>query len=324
LSSLARCRDRLESGFFSVEDTVKSYLAWLKTPFWIIVYGWNELTSSFEYGAFRSAKRGDVKYAMRTKSRFYGVFRSLPDQSFFSWGDRGRVTSPLLYVTLTVDPSRISLIGSWKGVGKEFNRWISFLRSKYGKISVVRTWDSHESGFCHVHALLLFHSRSFSGFYHIRKKGTYRLQSRSELSIIKSGWKAGFVDVQLCSSVASAGRYLGKYLTKCCDHSRTDSKGVKTLALCWIFRKRSFSISGDFLKAHLDLITGSSNSKEFAVQLRLSGSPIHVSVVKWELFGFYLGDRVGWENFFFMKLGAQAVSELESSEDFVPISCKRR
>ena len=324
MSSLTRCRDRLESGFFSLEDTVKEYLAWLRTPFWIVVFGWNELTSSFEYGAFRSAKRGDVKYAMRTKGRFYGVFRSIPDQQFFSWGDRGRVTSPLLYVTLTVDPSRISLVGSWLGVGEEFNRWISFLRSKYGKISVIRTWDSHESGYCHVHALLLFHERSFNGFYHIGRKRTYRLQSRLDLADIKSGWKAGFVDVQLCSSVASAGRYLGKYLTKCCDHSRTDTKGVKTLALAWIFRKRSFSISGDFLDAYLDLIKASSNSKEFAVQLRLSGSPIYVSVVKWELFGFYLGDRVGWKSFSFIQLSASAVSDLTSLEDFVPISCKGR
>jgi hypothetical protein len=321
VTSLQAYRDSVESQRFSVDDTVLAYLAWVKISFWVIVVGWNESTQRFEYGAFRSAKRGDPKYAMQTKSRFYGLFRSLPSEDFFSWGDRGRVSSPLLFVTHTVDPSRISLAGSWLDVGSEFNRWISLLRSKFGKISVVRTWDSHESGFCHVHALLMFHDRSFDGYLHHGRKGktTYRLSNRSELATIKAGWKAGFSDVQMCSSVSSAGRYLGKYLTKCVDHAKTDSKGVKTLALAWYFGKRSFSISGDFIDAYHDLIQASDNSNRVGLQLRLSGSPIHVGVVEWRLFGFYLGDRIGWKALFLNRIAAQAVSEIVSSEGFVPI-----
>lgn len=250
---------------------------------------------------------------MKLRSRFYGLARSLKDHTFFSWGDRGLVRSPLLFVTLTVDPSQLSLEGSWERVGLELNRFRANLRRKFGALDVLRVWESHESGFCHAHALLQFRERDFVGYFRKGKKGkaTYRLRSLAELNGIKSAWKIGFLDVQLCSSVSGAFRYIGKYLRKSSYHGEATDKGLKTLGLCWFFRKRSFSVSGAFMEHYHDLIVGESNSnREFSVQQRLHGLPIAVQVVEWALYGFIKGDVVGWSSDF-IRLTARELIPLE-------------
>lgn len=51
------------------------------------------------------------------------------------------------------------------------------------------------------------------------------------------------------SSLSGGFSYLKKCLLKSIDLERADSKGLKTLALCWVNRKRAFSVSGQFRKA---------------------------------------------------------------------------
>jgi len=58
------------------------------------------------------------------------------------------------------------------------------------------------------------------------------------------------------SSLAGGLSYLTKYLLKGIDFERADSKGLKTLALCWVYRKRAFSVSGRFRKALTGLDNG--------------------------------------------------------------------
>lgn len=46
-------------------------------------------------------------------------------------------------------------------------------------------------------------------------------------------------------------------------------RGLKTLALCWVYRKRAFSVSGQFRKALTDLITDLHNSNKKLLQVTL-------------------------------------------------------
>jgi len=76
------------------------------------------------------------------------------------------------------------------------------------------------------------------------------------------------------SSLAGGFSYLKKYLLKGIDFERADSKGLKTLALCWVYRKRPFAVGGSFCKALADLIADSHNSNKPLVQITLFGEII--------------------------------------------------
>jgi len=135
-----------------------------------------------------------------------------PKESFFFWceRDRNKILSPCLFVTLTCERN-IKTEDSWKEVGRDFNRWITRLRKKYGKIDVARVFEAHESGYCHVHAVLYFRNTIWKGFrwgewVNGKRQITYRVDRVGEL------------------------------------------------ALCWFFRKRSFSFSGHLSELYGDLI----------------------------------------------------------------------
>ena len=62
-----------------------------------------------------------------------------------------------------------------------------------------------------------------------------------------------------------------KYLLKSIDKENKDSKALKTLALCWLFNKRAFSVSGKFKQLLTDLIKTKHNSNHKTKQTTLQG-----------------------------------------------------
>lgn len=84
------------------------------------------------------------------------------------------------------------------------------------------------------------------------------------------GWRSN-VDVRATSSLAGGFSYQKKYLLKNIDAEKADSKALKTLALCWAFRKRAFSVSGSFRQLLSDLIRYLHNSNRKLQQVTLEG-----------------------------------------------------
>lgn len=286
----------LLSGGFTVGEIIGYYETWVKQKFWVMITGFNQLESRNEYAVFRSAKRGDKKYSRKVMFKFQGFKASVPNDNFFNYRTRGRVDSPLLFVTHTFDPKRINLSDSWCSVGKFFNRWITLKRRKYGKIDVVRSWESHESGVCHVHALLYFREYTFKNCWSQRKgkRRVWRILTK-DMKTVKRGWDHGFSDVQAVNSVRGGFSYIEKYLHKATNYEKSDSKGIKTLAMCWFFRKRAFSVSGAFRSAYHDLILANRNSKhKRAYIVCLDGVKRAVGVVDWHLMAFIKGDFPQW------------------------------
>ena len=98
---------------------------------------------------------------------------------------------------------------------------------------------------------MIFHDYAFKV---TRFKGKYRILEKVEFE--KS--YHSFVDVQAIREMKEGIRYVIKYLT---------------LALCWLFRKRSFAISGDFHK-----LIVAKTKKSITLQIDLQGVEICLKV----------------------------------------------
>ena len=102
------------------------------------------------------------------------------------------------------------------------------------------------------------------------KKGQFRV---FEKKIIANGWHS-FVDVKAMSSLGKGFAYQKKYLLKSIDAKSFYSTALKTLALCWLFCKRAFSLSGKFCQLLADLIKSMNNSNCKTLQLTLVGGVV--------------------------------------------------
>lgn len=244
----------------SVSGIVNSYVEWVNDTQYIILQRWNGFKS--EVYAVKCSKRGNDVHRSRVRRRFDGLAIRAGDLAFFNPKDRGSKMTRALWVTLTYDAKLCSFGEAWKRVGIEFNRFMAYVRKRFGRVSCCRVFESFENGYAHIHAILLFESKWFRVFRD--KKGQFRIHSKKTM---EKGWHSN-IDVKAMSSLAGSFSYLKKYLMKGIDVTRADSKGLKTLALCWEFRKRAFSVSGLFRKMLSDLVK---EMKHKLVQIDLYG-----------------------------------------------------
>jgi len=204
-----------------------------------------------------------------------------------------KVFSSALWITLTWDTKRCSRFEAWeKEISSDFNRFMSALRSKYGEVSGFRTWEASEKGYPHCHVVLVFKEAKFTVFPYLsedeagKEKLTYRVAEKDQIA---SYWHS-HVDVQAVSSTKKLFNYMRKYQTKTLLASDSP-KGVQTMSLMWLFKKRGFSVSGDFRSRLSDLIRTMHNSNMEFGQSRLDGSFEDAKV--WEFVGIFSGSELG-------------------------------
>jgi hypothetical protein len=117
------------------------------------------------------------------------------------------------------------------------------LKKKYGNISIIRSFEAQRDGFPPIHLLLFVHDVEFEAFH---SQGKWRICHKEEIAY---RWPWVFVDIQAISSLHSGISYVVKYLNKVHEvvtDEELDSILVLTLATLSIFKKRVFSISGNF------------------------------------------------------------------------------
>ena len=285
-----------------------------------------------EYLALKCSKRGNDVYQRRIQTRFRWLNQEIPEKKFFnikSFQVGRAVKTSLLWVTLTWDPKRGDRVFAWENLGKDFNRFISALRSKYGKIHYLRVWESYESGFPHVHAVMLFQETEFNVFPHYdRKEGklTFRISEKNQISEL---WHS-HVDIQAISSLRNVFTYLKKHQEKIIlglsgsvqegsdpiGFNVENIKGLRTLFLSWIFRKRSFSVSGHFREVLGDLISHLHNSN-MERQVDLFGKV--VPEWEFEFLGIFSGSELGIPSGIWVKkLSEVEVSALLDQKGWTP------
>ena len=302
--TLKRSR-KSHSRYFNVDAVISDYLEWVKSVFYVIVYRFNFNTGEPEYGCFRSPKRGDDLYAERVMLKFKWLRQLLDRHVFYDRGIRdGWVESPCLHIVLEYNANRYGLRESYEVCGVDFNRFMSYLRRKFGKVSIIRCFEAHDSGYVHIHCLALFHNYNFKGKPMINKEGKriFRVVGK-DFQKLKKSWRSGYTDFEMVDSVKGGVYYLTKYLSKTVSVKNAGEKGVKGLAMCWYSRKRSFSVSGEFIHSYHDVIRNNSNSTEDKevmefVGFDLLGKKRFNRFTKWKLLGFMPSDHVIWERGF--------------------------
>jgi hypothetical protein len=150
----------------------------------------------------------------------------------------------------------------------------------------MRTWESCENGHPHVYAILIFEEKRFRVFrsYEEHRKGELKLVWRiCEKEEFEQHWHS-WQDIKAVYNVRGGLNYLKKYILKCAEYSHDDRKGKQTLAMCWVFRKKAFYVSGQFRKALSDLIRLSCSSKTRKIQVDLFDSELKPN--QWKVLGF--------------------------------------
>lgn len=254
------------------------------------------------YLASKCSKRGNDVYVSRVKRRFKHIVSGVDDHKFFDVNDFKVdcvVHTRLLWITLTYDSRRSSVRHAWQNIGVEYNRWISAVRRRYGKVSVLRSWETSGRGYPHIHAVLAFEDAEFRVFPHFNMnqgRMTYRIQEKGEF---ESLWHS-FTDIEAISSTRKLFHYVAKYQLKVNEGREEAPRGqesCKTLAFMWLFRKRSFSVSGSFIelfsRLDRDLHNSNMESKE-----------------KWELVGIFPGRDLGLNGEWFAEVEFSALKPL--------------
>ena len=287
---------------YSIQEVESHYLEWVRDTRYMILTRYKD--NKNEVFAVKCAKRGNDVYRSRVRRRFEGLSSMADELIFFNSKDRGLKKTRALWVTLTYDSKRCSFKEAWNNIGKEFNRFMSYIRKKVGKVSSCRVFESFENGYPHIHAILLFDATWFKVFRD--RKGQFRVHSKY---ILAEGWHSN-VDVKAMSSLVGGFHYLKKYLLKGIDVAKADSKGLKTLALCWAFMKRAFSVSGLFRRMLSEMIRELTAMKKRIGQTTLSGDVLDEE--KFHVIGFVPIAVLGLkEDNWFKKLDAEQISSIE-------------
>ena len=257
---------------YSVSEIVEKYSEWVSEDTYMIFDRLDLRNYEHKTFAIKCSKRGNDVYRKRVYRRFKELSALASEADFFNPKDRNKnKTTRALFVTLTYDTKRCSLDCAWENIGLEFNRFMAYIRKNIGEVSCCRVFEAYENGCPHIHCILFFEKE----FKVIRDtKGNFRI---NEKTIFSKGWHS-FVDVKAVYSLGRGFSYLKKYLLKSIDAENNDSRTLKTLALCWLFNKRAFSVSGKFRKLLIDLITTKHNSNYKKLQMTLSGEPIEFFV----------------------------------------------
>jgi hypothetical protein len=201
-----------------------------------------------EYFGVKASKRGNDVYARRLKDRFKefecGGYLDTP----VTVGSGREMKTRAVFITLTYNPNRgVSGFQAWESLGVDFNKFMSRVRKKYGRVSILRGWEAFENGFPHIHAILLFHDMLFHTFVSVNKKGREVLRIHSKQAFTPF-WHS-FIDIQGMKTAREGYYYVQKYIKKTYgnDLYAQSDKATRTKALLWYFKKRSFAVSGEFV-----------------------------------------------------------------------------
>ncbi len=288
---LGRSRDR--------EQCIRLYQEWVSDDN-AIVLKMTDPKGEMEYQVHKARKRGNDIDAYRVGRRLRPLRDAILD--YTHKGVRLRSTNAV-YITGTVDPRLVDqdLEYAWQYLGHWFNSFLTSLRQRCltigigedgkvkpmkARIHVIRSWESHESGWPHFHAILCFEGYPWEIFQDSSSR--WRVENKA---VFDEAWPYGWVDVLALTpgtvekNLENVVWYVAKNLSDM-DYRLVSSWPVKRLltqSILWYYGKRSFSVSRALVRAGdsaADLKKRSS-----IIQTDLEGNELLEPAVIWEFIG---------------------------------------
>ena len=234
-----------------INSLITEFKKWVHEPLFLTFY--NEEKNEFCF--HRAAKRGNSIYRRLIKEKLKQRTEFFEDPRFeklllreedVPGYRKKKLISNTLFLTLTWNPNIFfwSKKRAWLSLEYFYNKFITRFRKKYGRCWVLKGVESTKLGFPHIH-LLLICKNSFDVFVHKNKdtgKKTYRIKEKPNIA---KSWNS-HIDILVPSNVQSVRNYVVKDILSQYDKTekRRTTQDFLSLALCWLFRKQSYAISG--------------------------------------------------------------------------------
>lgn len=221
---------------------VNDYKEWLKEYLCLEFYDLDTGITHFH----KASKRGNSIYRQLVKQILTEHTEFMNEKEFEKSfmlrnkkGFRSKETN-VLFATLTWNTN--IFLGNrkraWLSSSYFYNKFTARFRKKYGKTWILKGIESTKNGYPHYH-LLIISKTPFDVFKQDKK---YRIKEKPNIAKL---WNS-FVDVEVPDNVQAVKSYIVKDIIKQYDRSenRKTKQDYLSLALCWIFRKQSYAISG--------------------------------------------------------------------------------
>lgn len=281
------------NGFIDIDRVVDLSLKWRDQTEYLWLDGFDSGNMYVRSCFVKAAKRGNDVYKHRLNKKFSFLDKLDPIYFFGDW-DSKKYT-PMLFITLTIDPKRFPIDIAWKSISKHLHCFETKLRQKYGKNVKFRVFESHKSGFPHCHVVYYFSDAWFSVF---KYKDKYRIINKHKKAITKM-WDMGNVDIQAVQDTHGAFNEVKKYITK----TIFSDKGNLTNAMMCLHQKQMYCLSKcDPLKKQR-LYCKQHNITEWREQEKI----LHLKLKEWskhDFIGAIWGSQIYFE--FYMRCGGLA------------------
>ena len=212
---------------------------WVRDP--TVLTFFHEETNEIKF--VMASKRGNSIYRKRVNERLDNMIAQLEvagvDRMFVRKEGNAHFTNAL-FITLTWDAGKYpNRYRAWTDIlEKKYHLFVANLRKSHrlGDCWVFRVLESTKNGYPHIHLVVFFENpiRVF------KMGGKWRIVAKS---VIDDCWDH-FTDVEAIHNLKTLDAYLRKDISKQLRFDTPQSK--RSLALNWLFKKRSFAISNNF------------------------------------------------------------------------------
>jgi hypothetical protein len=289
------------------KKAIELYRRWVQNDEYVCIKRTQELNGKTErdWFAVKAVKRGNDVYSHHAKKRLAELERNLEP-----YINPDGLHTNLLYVTLTTNPEIYNndINEAWQRIGSDWNKFLVGLRKAWGKIRIVRSWESFDNGYPHIHSLLAFESNRFVIIPHVAYPKdrppvkTARIP-KAYKDTLAGHWHS-FVDViavtrdNVRNVMHDVCQYVLKF-SKDQDYRNFDnwsSKQKKTLTYLWLNRLRTFSVSRQLL------VDGFPEDAENDLTMRIKVIKTMTDIygnratVVFELLGMVSGQKAGIES----------------------------
>lgn len=248
-----------------LELLMDDYAEWVHCSEFLLLHGKSSRGETRNV-AVKCSKRGNDVHAKRLEQKLGFLNRKeLRNVRFFELKDLvvgKKVTTRMLWITLTTNPSLGSRRELWERSSHDVANFLENLEAEYGEIEDLwfpQAFPDRKGaawGDPHNHMVVLFKKAEFNVFASRRvaddgeDSWVFRISEKRALE--RAGKHHSFIDVEAISSVPGAVSYCRKYAQNVLQGE--SEAAILTNSLLWLFGKHSYGMSHHFREQLHDLI----------------------------------------------------------------------